>query len=191
MTADTTREALLDAACALLVVEEWSRIRVVDIAARVGVSRQTLYNGFGTKENLGRALVRREAGRLLTDIFWVTERHEDPPAATIAEAVRVGLRAASDHPLAKELRRARNSALWPIVTSHAEPLLAAIRDALAVYIVEHWRRLDLAQARDVADVAVRLGVSALVLPIEPADRAADRISRVVERLAARPGTLVV
>ncbi|MGQ5228634.1 helix-turn-helix domain-containing protein, partial [Streptomyces sp. yara] len=38
----------------------WSAVRMVDVAAAAGVSRQTLYNEFGSKDGLARALVRRE-----------------------------------------------------------------------------------------------------------------------------------
>jgi AcrR family transcriptional regulator len=58
------RESLLDAACAALGRRAWPTVRMVDVAAAAGVSRQTLYNEFGSKEGLARALVRRE-----TDLY--------------------------------------------------------------------------------------------------------------------------
>ena len=62
------RESLLDAACAALARHPWSAVRMVDVAAMAGVSRQTLYNEFGSKEGLGRALVRREADGFLAGV---------------------------------------------------------------------------------------------------------------------------
>ncbi|OKI09595.1 TetR family transcriptional regulator [Streptomyces sp. CB02923] len=56
----TARESLLDAAYAALAARPWAGVRMVDVAAEAGVSRQTLYNEFGSKEGLARALVRRE-----------------------------------------------------------------------------------------------------------------------------------
>ena len=41
---------------------------MVDVAAAAGVSRQTLYNEFGSKEGLARALVRREADGYLAGV---------------------------------------------------------------------------------------------------------------------------
>ena len=55
------RESLLDAAYTALARRPWSTVRMVDVAAAAGVSRQTLYNEFGSKDGLARALVRREA----------------------------------------------------------------------------------------------------------------------------------
>jgi AcrR family transcriptional regulator len=41
---------------------------MVDVAATAGVSRQTLYNEFGSKDGLARALVRREADAYLAGV---------------------------------------------------------------------------------------------------------------------------
>ncbi|MGC0329627.1 AcrR family transcriptional regulator [Streptomyces sp. SAI-170] len=62
------RESLLDAAFAALVRRPWAAVRMVDVAAAAGVSRQTLYNEFGSKDGLARALVRREADGYLAGV---------------------------------------------------------------------------------------------------------------------------
>ncbi|MFV0133735.1 TetR/AcrR family transcriptional regulator [Streptomyces sp. HMX87] len=62
------RESLLDAAYTALARRPWSAVRMVDVAASAGVSRQTLYNEFGSKEGLARALVRREADGYLAGV---------------------------------------------------------------------------------------------------------------------------
>ncbi|GAA3501111.1 TetR/AcrR family transcriptional regulator [Streptomyces prasinosporus] len=62
------RESLLDAACTALARRPWSAVRMVDVAAAAGVSRQTLYNEFGGKDGLARALVRREADGYLAGV---------------------------------------------------------------------------------------------------------------------------
>ncbi|MDO0925799.1 TetR/AcrR family transcriptional regulator [Streptomyces sp. TG1A-8] len=62
------RESLLDAAYTALVHRPWSAVRMVDVAAAAGVSRQTLYNEFGSKGGLARALVRREADGYLAGV---------------------------------------------------------------------------------------------------------------------------
>ncbi|NBE56923.1 TetR/AcrR family transcriptional regulator, partial [Streptomyces boluensis] len=59
------RESLLDAACTALARRAWSAVRMVDVAAAAGVSRQTLYNEFGSKDGLARSLVRRETDTYL------------------------------------------------------------------------------------------------------------------------------
>lgn len=62
------RESLLDAAYTALARRPWVAVRMVDVAAAAGVSRQTLYNEFGSKDGLARALVRREADGYLAGV---------------------------------------------------------------------------------------------------------------------------
>ncbi|MFJ7148525.1 TetR/AcrR family transcriptional regulator [Streptomyces sp. NPDC100445] len=62
------RESLLDAAYAALARRPWSAVRMVDVAVSAGVSRQTLYNEFGGKDGLARALVRRAADGYLAGV---------------------------------------------------------------------------------------------------------------------------
>ncbi|KIF03224.1 TetR family transcriptional regulator, partial [Streptomyces sp. RSD-27] len=59
------RESLLEAAEAALSARPWPAVRMVEVATSAGFSRQTLYNEFGGKDGLGRALVRRAADRYL------------------------------------------------------------------------------------------------------------------------------
>ncbi|MFI6942251.1 TetR/AcrR family transcriptional regulator [Streptomyces sp. NPDC050418] len=59
------RESLLEAASTALRRRPWPTVRMVDVAADAGVSRQTLYNEFGSKDGLARALVRRETDAYL------------------------------------------------------------------------------------------------------------------------------
>ncbi|MGO4460369.1 TetR/AcrR family transcriptional regulator [Streptomyces sp. M-16] len=62
------RESLLRAAGAALSARPWPAVRMVEVAAAAGVSRQTLYNEFGGKDGLGRALVRRAAEEYLDGV---------------------------------------------------------------------------------------------------------------------------
>ncbi|MEU1367197.1 helix-turn-helix domain-containing protein [Streptomyces sp. NPDC005803] len=87
----TAREALLDAAHAALTARPWPAVRMVDVAAAAGVSRQTLYNEFGSKDGLARALVRRAADRYLAGVdraLGSAGGTSDRLAATAAWTVR-------------------------------------------------------------------------------------------------------
>ncbi|WP_432133996.1 MULTISPECIES: TetR/AcrR family transcriptional regulator [unclassified Streptomyces] len=71
------RESLLDAAFSALAHRPWATVRMVEVAAAAGVSRQTLYNEFGSKEGLARALVRREADGYLAGVDRALAGHGD------------------------------------------------------------------------------------------------------------------
>lgn len=80
------RESLLDAAYTALARRAWSAVRMVDVAAVAGVSRQTLYNEFGSKEGLARALVRREADAYLAGVERALAAHTDARERLVAAA---------------------------------------------------------------------------------------------------------
>ncbi|MEU9439836.1 helix-turn-helix domain-containing protein [Streptomyces sp. NPDC048304] len=80
------RESLLDAASTALARRPWSAVRMVDVAATAGVSRQTLYNEFGSKDGLARALVRREADGYLAGVERALAGPGEPTARLTAVA---------------------------------------------------------------------------------------------------------
>ncbi|MFG2353848.1 TetR/AcrR family transcriptional regulator [Streptomyces sp. NPDC048521] len=80
------RESLLDAACTALARRPWSAVRMVDVAAAAGVSRQTLYNEFGGKDGLARALVRREADGYLAGVERALASSAEPGERLTATA---------------------------------------------------------------------------------------------------------
>lgn len=96
------RESLLEAAGAALAARPWPAVRMVEVAAIAGVSRQTLYNEFGGKAGLGRALVRREADWYLDGV----DRALGHPAASAERLAAVAewtVRAARAHPVVRAL----------------------------------------------------------------------------------------
>lgn len=82
----TAREALLSAALSALANQPWSAIRMVDVASGAGVSRQTLYNEFGSKDGLARALMRRETDQYLHGVERLLGERADAADRLVAVA---------------------------------------------------------------------------------------------------------
>ncbi|MEU3465128.1 helix-turn-helix domain-containing protein [Streptomyces sp. NPDC006733] len=100
----TAREALLDAALAALGARPWAAVRMVDVAVSAGVSRQTLYNEFSSKEGLARALARREADTFLAGVenaLAEAERHGADAGDCFAAATAWTLHSARRSPLVR------------------------------------------------------------------------------------------
>ncbi|MFD3992322.1 TetR/AcrR family transcriptional regulator [Streptomyces sp. NPDC058548] len=91
----TAREALLDAALAALAHRSWSAVRMADLAVAARVSRQTLYNEFGSKEGLARALARREADAYLQGVRRLLAAPAPPERNLAVVAEWIVTRAAS------------------------------------------------------------------------------------------------
>src|SRR5690348_11285209 len=93
-----TREALLDAAYDAIVAGDWARSRMADVAAAAGVSRQTLYNEFGSKDALAGAIVQREVEHFLAGTDAAMREHEQDRSAAVRAAVHFTLTEAADNP---------------------------------------------------------------------------------------------
>ncbi|WP_333779123.1 TetR/AcrR family transcriptional regulator [Streptomyces sp. IBSBF 3136] len=119
------RESLLDAACTALARRPWSAVRMVDVAAAAGVSRQTLYNEFGSKEGLARALVRREADGYLAGVERALAAHTDPRDRLTATAEWMAS-AARDNALVRAMLTGCWSERLPAPTLSAVPSASAV-----------------------------------------------------------------
>lgn len=125
----TARETLLEAAHTAVGKQPWAVVRMVDVAAAAGVSRQTLYNEFGTKEGLGAALVGRLVEGFLDGAVAAAAeaaRESADPAASCAGAAAWMLRSARDEPIV----RSALTGCW----GAQMPLPAAVDGAARVHV---------------------------------------------------------
>ncbi|GAA1461279.1 TetR family transcriptional regulator [Nocardiopsis exhalans] len=171
------RERLMDAAYAEVLAGDWGERRMVDIAATARVSRQTLYNVFGSKEGLLQAVVVREVNTLLDTVMGVLESDGDDPAHAVSRTTRMVLLAARDNPLLRAVVTGDDQ-LLPVVTTRSAPLLDALRERISLTLRERCPDVAPDTTEAVADVALRLIVSYALQPMDP-DQAAQRVEMVV------------
>ncbi|MGW1073262.1 TetR/AcrR family transcriptional regulator [Streptomyces sp. NPDC002537] len=204
------RELLLDAAYAALDRRPWNGVRMVDVAAAAGVSRQTLYNEFGSKAGLARALVRRETEALLTGVDRaLADAGADADAgARCAAATGWILRAARTNPLVRAALTGCRGERLPVVAAPALPaprgpsgpppvrgtptpwaLADAIRDRAARAVTGGAGHTAPAPEVPVSDTvlraceaAVRLTLSYVIAPAASSEEAAGQVARLVRAL---------
>ncbi|MGI8665894.1 MAG: TetR family transcriptional regulator [Jatrophihabitans sp.] len=166
------RESLLDAAADALTESSWTAVRMADIATAVGVSRQTVYNEFGSKDELARALLLREAGRFLAQVEAALDAYPEDPVGGLAAAVEVFLQTAATEPLLQAILGGggpEHQDLSPLLTSQGMAVLPFITERLTERFLSSWPAAEPAQVSSYAEVAVRLAISHVVLPsAEPA-----------------------
>uniref|UniRef100_A0AAU2JUK3 TetR/AcrR family transcriptional regulator n=1 Tax=Streptomyces sp. NBC_00049 TaxID=2903617 RepID=A0AAU2JUK3_9ACTN len=155
------RESLLEAAGAALCARPWPAVRMVDVAAAAGVSRQTLYNEFGGKAGLGSALVRREADWYLdgVDRALSAPAHAAERLAAVAEWT---VRAARAHPLVRALLTGGWHPGLPAAGRRAPgpgELARAVRDRAAAALTP-------GEGPQRCELAVRLALSYVIAPGE-------------------------
>src|SRR5918911_5530163 len=140
------RDALLEAAYDAVVAGTWQKARMADVAAAAGVSRQTLYNSFGSKDALAQALTLRETERFLDAVDDALADHRGTPAEAVGVATATALRLAADNPLVKAVLTDDTDAggLLPLLTTRAEPILEAARARIVEHVHTDWPDLDAA-----------------------------------------------
>ncbi|PVY96889.1 TetR family transcriptional regulator [Actinomycetospora cinnamomea] len=179
------RDEALERAAELLVAGGWRGLRLQDVADGIGVSRQTLYNEFASKQGLAAALVLRRTEEFLAGLEAALEGEDDLYLAW-AGAVRTTLDTVARDPLLKALITGQGAEeLLPLLTSEAEPLVAAARDRAAAFLLRRRADLDPATAAAAAEIAARLTISHVVLPLHAPEDVADQIATTVVRYLAR------
>jgi AcrR family transcriptional regulator len=178
----TTRELLLDAATEAALGVGWGSARMADVASAAGVSRQTLYYEFGSKDALGQALAMREAERYMAGADAALTGSEGSPAEVVAAGALYTLTAAAQNPLLKAVLTDDTGSLLPFLTTRAEAILAAARDHMTDHVRTRWPHLDRDEVVRAADMVNRLTLSHLVLPGGRPEEVAADIAHLVDRL---------
>lgn len=175
------RNMLLDAMRDLMREREWGEISMAEVARAVGVSRQTLYKEFGTRQEFAQAFVLREADRFLGDVEKALTAHLDDPGTALSSALEVFLRAAADDPFVRTITAGAGAEeLLPLLTIRGEPLFDHATERLTAALKEGWSGVKEADLRHLADAMVRLGVSYAASPAGEPRTVAARTSRLFE-----------
>ena len=173
-----TASRILDAAFACFGDQGLGRTTMEDVARRAGITRQTVYRYFPSKDDLVMALVLREEDR-----FIEGTRRAFAADGTLEEALYRGvlycLRFAREHPLLDRLLRSDAESLLPYLTTRARPLIKRAREAFLQEVGRKaWVRANVSD--QVADLAVRMTLSyALTPPDRPTDRVAKDMARIL------------
>lgn len=179
-------DRLLDAAQGITVESGWSAVTMAKIADRAGVSRQTVYNEFGTKPELADQLVMRELGRFLEVVRDRLIEHDD-----VAEGLRAAcdgaLSLAESNPLLKAaLDTVHNgtSELLPLLTTESQGVIDTAVVAVIAALTERHGDIGLTdwQLHAAADAVVRLVLSHIMRPASSRTDAVDQIGWIVERI---------
>lgn len=171
------RESLMDAAAEALARDTWTATRMADIAAAVGVSRQTVYNEFGNKEELGRALLLRESSKFLNQVEAALDEHPNDPVAGLVAALEVFLRLTAQEPLLRAIiggTDSDRSDLSPLLSDEGAAVLPFITGRLTDRFLDQWPDTDRSGVEVYSSSVVRLAISHVVFPVhEPAVTAAE------------------
>jgi AcrR family transcriptional regulator len=188
------RNTLLDAACDQLRSHRWADVTMADIALAAGVSRQTLYKEFRSRDQFAQVLVMREADRFLLAVDHAVSAHLDDPASALAAAFDVFLQAAAENPLVRAIVHGRGAEeLLALFTTHGQPLVERAAERLTAVIRASWPLVPHGDAELLSECLVRLAISYAALPKGPTSMTANSVATLlgpyIERLLAHGGAV--
>lgn len=162
-TEPTVRERIMAAGLAVAESNGLTRLSVGDVAKQTGVSRQTVYKYFPSKEALIAAVVEHEAATLIAAVVSAAQAQDDPAAAMEAALV-AALRGARDHPLLDRLLRTEPEMLLPLLTGRDSAVMNQVREITQMVIGLRLPDLDPTELHRYADIVARLLLSFAVNP---------------------------
>lgn len=178
---DLLRERVLDAVGELAAERAWSEVKMADVAEVAGVSRQTLYNTFGSRQEMAQAYVLREGDQFVAAVEMAIRSNAPDAQAALRAAVEIFLAAAATHPVIRAIVAADGAGddFLPLLTTRGGPLIAEVTDRLGQIVIESWPGVPEREAGVVADCLARLAISHAALPADRPDRTAKAIAEVL------------
>jgi AcrR family transcriptional regulator len=179
------RERLLEAAVQLTTDAGWAKVTMARLADEVGVSRQTVYNEIGTKNDLAEAMVMRELDRFLTGVARAFDENPDDLIGAIRDSARRVLKYAQNNALLHAVVSATHGAdteLLPLLTTHSEYLLEGAKLVVAERVAAYDVDLPPDRLEASIDMVVRLVLSHVMQPSADPAQTGDDIAWIAERV---------
>ncbi|MDT0306312.1 TetR/AcrR family transcriptional regulator [Streptomyces sp. DSM 44917] len=164
----TARESLLRAARDAVERQPWPVVRMIEVAADAGVSRQTLYNEFGDKAGLGAALTDHHLAAFVREFRRFAAGRPEPPGELPARLTDWIVRSArADRVVRAALTGCSRCAGLPAAARDPGQLIAELWEAAWAVLAARAPGTDARELRSRCETAVRLAVSHLIAPPAP------------------------
>ncbi|MGZ4516496.1 MAG: TetR family transcriptional regulator [Mycobacteriaceae bacterium] len=169
------RDSVLDGARELLTTKPWSEITMAEVAATAGMSRQTLYKEFRSRQGLAAGYLLRLVDQFLDSVEAEVSAHPGDARGAIASAFGVFFAEGTQDPMVLNLVGPRpQHDLLSLVTTEGQPILERATERLTEIFVGSWANVSHHDAAIFSACIVRLGISHMTLtPGDPRRAAAD------------------
>lgn len=181
-----TGERILAVAAEMTSEVGWSGVTMSALAERAGVSRQTVYNEWGSRDRLAQAMVLRELGAFLDQVDAGFDAHPDDVRAGTAAAISRVLALARTNPLLAAIVTATHGAeteLVPLLTTRADVVIAVASDRVRARLLA-YRGTDLRLLDVTVDLTVRTVLSHVMQPSPATLNVAEGLARSIDLLLA-------
>lgn len=185
------RDSILDGMRDLLLTRDWSSVTLSDVAKAAGISRQTIYNEFGSRQGLAQGYALRLADRLVDAVAGAIEGNVGNIYAAFLEGFRSFFAESAADPLVISLLTgAAKPDLLQIITTDSAPIINRSSGRLTSTFMHSWVRCSEEDAGVLARAIVRLAMSYVSMPPESDHDVARDLARLMSPFAERYGVVV-
>lgn len=184
------RDSILDGMRDLLLTRDWSAITLSDVASAAGISRQTIYNEFGSRQGLAQAYALRLADRLVDQIDDAIEGHVGDVYSAFLQGFRDFFTESAADPLVMSLLTgAIKPDLLQLITTDSGPIISHCSHRLTATFMHSWVTCSEDDAGILARAIVRLAMSYISMPPEADHDVAADLARLLTPAAERYGVI--
>ena len=177
------RDSILDGMRDLLMTRDWSSITLAHVAKGAGISRQTIYNEFGSRQGLAQAYALRLADRLVDQIHDAIEGNVGDVYAAFLQGFRDFFTESAADPLVISLLTGEAKPdLLQLITTDSGPILTRCSERLTSTFIDSWVHASEEDAGVLARAIVRLAMSYVSMPPEADHLTTDTVARDLARL---------
>lgn len=186
------RDSVLEAMRELLTSRDWSSITLADVAAAAGVSRQTIYNEFGSRQGLAQGYAIRLADRLVDAVEGAIYGNVGDVHAAFLEGFRSFFTESAADPLVISLLTGvAKPDLLQIITTDSGPIITRCSQRLTSSFMHSWVKASEDDAGILARAVVRLAMSYVSMPPEADHDVAADLARLFTPAAEAYGVIDV
>jgi AcrR family transcriptional regulator len=184
------RDSILDGMREMLVIRDWSQITLSDVAKAAGISRQTIYNEFGSRQGLAQGYAMRLADRLVDQIHTAINNNTGDVYAAFLQGFRdFFLESAADPLVISLLTGTSKPDLLQLITTDSAPIINHCSERLTESFMTSWVRCSEEDAGVLARAIVRLAMSYISMPPEANHDVARDLARLMTPFAERYGVI--
>jgi AcrR family transcriptional regulator len=184
------RDSILDGMRELLLSRDWSAITLSDVAKAAGISRQTIYNEFGSRQGLAQAYALRLADRLVDHVDDAIEGNVGDVYAAFVEGFRDFFTESAADPLVISLLTGGTKPdLLQLITTDSGPIITHCSERLTATFMHSWVKCSEDDAGILARAIVRVAMSYVSMPPEADHDVAADLARLLTPAAERYGVI--
>lgn len=184
------RDSVLDAMRELLTSRDWSSITLAAVAQAAGVSRQTIYNEFGSRQGLAQGYAIRLADRLVDAVDRAIYGNVGDVHAAFLEGFRTFFTDSAVDPLVISLLTGvAKPDLLQIITTDSGPIITRCSQRLTSSFMHSWVKASEDDAGILARAVVRLAMSYVSMPPEADHDVAADLARLFTPAAETYGVI--